>query len=361
MKKKIAFFTKHTAAGPSSRYRSYQYKSCFEQAGYEIEYYPLFPASYLKSLYEKGKKPMLTFLYAYIRRFFQVLFLKHYDIIFIEYELFPFTPFFIENLLLKNKKNIILDYDDAVFHNYDKSPNAVIRKLLGTKIYRLVHHAEYVITGSPYLTEVLQKYARRIVEIPTSVDYDRYNEAETTAISEKTNNNFRIGWIGSKTTSPNLLFLIPALKELQKKFAVELVLIGFDKFISQELQGVNHTLYGWSEATEIPLLKTFDVGIMPLTNDIFNNGKCGFKLIQYMACGLPTVSTPLVANVKINRSGLNLHATSAEDWIAALEEVYAKKVYYSNTVGALNRQIVKEFYSVEANNKELIKIFEQLK
>lgn len=361
MKKKIIYFTKHTSAGPSSRYRSFQYKNYFENEGYTIKYYPLFPASYLKSLYEKGKKPMLTFFYSYIKRFFQVLFLKRCDILFIEYELFPFTPFFIEELLLKNKKNIILDYDDAVFHNYDKSPSRIIRKLCANKIYRLVKLASHVITGSPYLTEVLGKHAKKITEISTSISFTRYQQGIK---NQQQKNNpgaaFRIGWIGSKTTSVNLLPLKQCFLELQEKYNTELALIGFDKFLVTELQGLHYQLIPWQEDTEIQQLLTFDAGIMPLTDDAFNNGKCGFKLIQYMACGLPTISTPLDANIKINRNKKNLHAVTIQDWKTAITAIINNRQYYKEEVGKENIEIVKQYYCAEASYIKYLEIFKSV-
>ena len=86
--------------------------------------------------------------------------------------------------------------------------------------------------------------------------------------------------------------------------------------MEQDLTGLHYTIYDWEEETEVRYLKTCDVGIMPLSDEPFNRGKCGFKLIQYMACGLPTISTPMEANVKINRDGNNLFATTPEEWLA---------------------------------------------
>ena len=172
--KRIVYFTKHTSAGPSSRHRSFAYHSFLREHQFAITAYPLFPASYLQTFYSTGSKPVLTVFKSYLKRFFQVLFLKKYDIVFIEYELFPYLPFWFEKLLLRNKKNIVFDYDDAIFHNYDKSKNAFIRWLCGNKIYKLVGFAELVITGSPYLTKTLSPCAKKVVEIATSITLSKY-------------------------------------------------------------------------------------------------------------------------------------------------------------------------------------------
>lgn len=358
MKKRITYFPKHTASAPSSRYRSYQYAKYFEEEGYELIFHPLYPDSYVIHLYSKGKRPLFTVAWSYIKRFFQLLFLRRYDIIYIQQELFPFIPFWVEKWLLKNKKNIILDYDDAAFHHYDKSNNSIIKKILHDKIYRLVQLADHVITGSPYLTEVLSAYTKNITEIPTSIDFEKYENA---VVAENKNDDaFVIGWIGSKTTSKNMLDIKDAFIQLQQKGKFCLALIGFDKFQEDELNGINHILYKWDEATEVSLLKSFDAGIMPLTNTPFNNGKCGFKLVQYMASGLPTISTPLAANVKINRSGENKHATTVEEWVFAIESMAVQKEHYKNVVGKKNIEIAKEYYSIQSNYKKYLQLFSML-
>jgi glycosyltransferase involved in cell wall biosynthesis len=358
MKHKIVYFTKYTDAGPTSRYRVYQYKSYLETNGFNVIIKPLFPTQYILDLYGKGKKNWLILLPKYIQRFFQILFLKNYDILYIEYELFPYLPIIFEKIALIGKRNIVLDYDDATFHTYNKSSHKFIQVLLGNKIYQLVKKAGVVITGSPYLTEQLQKFNDNIVEIPTSICFEKYKK-ENIAKSD-TSNTFKIGWLGSKNTSVNVLPLKNVFIELQKKYAIELLLVGFDKNVLQQLEGVNYQYIEWNPATEVETIASFNVGIMPLEDKFFNYGKCGFKLIQYMACGVPTVSTPLPANLKINRDNKNLFATTNKEWLIAFEKMIEEKEYYKNTVGEKNKQIVEQYYCVEANSKLYVDCFNNL-
>ncbi len=356
--KSIIFFTKHSWAGPSSRYRIFQYQKFYSDAGFIITNKPLFPNSYVATFYEKGHKPLFTVLLSYLKRFWQLTFMKKYDIVYVQYELFPFLPFFFEWIFLRNKKNLVLDYDDAVFHNYDKSPNKIIKKILGSKIFKLVKRAECVITGSPYLTKILSTYTNKVIEIPTSISFQKYNNANA-IVDSNVQDVFIIGWIGSKTTSVNLLPLKQCFIQLQKQYNIQLALIGFDHLLVGELDGINYMLYDWSADTEVKLLSSFHVGIMPLTPDVFNNGKCGFKLIQYMACGLPTISTPLEANKKINRSGNNLHAVTVEEWYNRFVKMMSNRSFYKK-VGDENKRIAQELYSIEANHLKYISIFNGL-
>ncbi len=356
--KSIIFFTKHSWAGPSSRYRIFQYQKFYTDAGYVITNKPLFPNSYVSTFYKKGHKPLFTVLLSYIKRFWQLLVIKKYGIVYVQYELFPFLPYFLEWLFLRNKRNVVIDYDDAIFHNYDKSSNKLVKFFLKNKIYKLVKLADCVITGSPYLTKVLSNHTNKIIEIPTSIEFQKYNLPVADLLKED-ESEFIIGWIGSKTTSVNILPLKKCLIKLQERYNITLALIGFDNLLKEKLNGLHFILHDWSADTEVKLLSSFHVGIMPLNNDVFNNGKCGFKLIQYMACGLPTISTPLEANVKINRSGNNHHASTEQEWYACFEKVFAKRSFYKN-VGEENKRIVQDYYSIENNHSKYISLFENL-
>ena len=358
-KKSLVYFTKHTTAGPSSRYRSYAYHSYLKANGFEITVHPLFPSFYLSFFYKWGRKPVFTALYAYARRFFQSVFIKKYNIIYIEYELFPYLPFWLEQWLLRKQKHIVIDYDDAVFHNYDNSKNKLVQRWCGDKIYRLVALADVVITGSPYLTKTLLPYAKEVVEIPTSVSIQLYNSTVAAHISTKEKQTFRIGWIGSATTSRFVLLIKDCLLQLHEIYNIKLVLIGFDTKLEKELQGLPYINYKWQQETEIALLKTCDVGIMPLPNEPFTQGKCGFKLIQYMACGLPTVSTPLEANIKINHGNDNLFATTTYEWYSCLSLIIQNGSFYKKS-GVKNKDIVQQFYATENNRNCYLSLFQRL-
>lgn len=358
-KKSIVYFTKHTMAGPSSRYRSYAYHAYLNGNGFAVTVYPLFPSSYLKRFYKSGRKPVLTVLYAYTRRLLQLLFLKKYDIIYIEYELFPYLPFRLEQWLLRKQTHIVTDYDDAIFHNYDKSRNAWIKKWCGNKIQQLAARADAVITGSPYLTRWMLPYAKEVIEIPTSISMQWYSSTQAAKLPDTEQNMFRIGWIGSATTSPFVLLVKDALIQFQALYNSQLVLIGFDKKLETQLEGLHYVNYPWQGDTEISLLKTCSVGIMPLSNEPFAMGKCGFKLIQYMACGLPTLSTPVEANVKINHGCDNLFANTTFEWYSCLSAMIQNGEFYKE-VGIKNKAVATEYYSVENNQKAYLTLFQNI-
>lgn len=358
-KKSIVYFTKHTTAGPSSRYRSYAYHSYLEKDGFTVTAHALFPSYYLKRFYKSGRKPVLIALCAYARRLLQLIFIKKYDIIYIEYELFPYLSFGLEKWLLRKQKHIVIDYDDAVFHNYDNSKKEWVKKWCGNKIQQLVALSDVVITGSPYLTRWMLPHAKEVTEIPTSISIQKYSATLPAKLPAEERKLFRIGWIGSATTSPFILLVKDALLQLQQLYNTTLVLIGFDKKLEKQLQGLQYVNYPWQEDTETSLLKTCDVGIMPLPNEPFANGKCGFKLIQYMACGLPTLSTPVEANIKINRGGDNLFANTKFEWYSCLAAIIQNQTFYQQT-GENNIAVAKEFYSIENNQIHYLSLFQNV-
>lgn len=355
--KKILFFSKYSEKGPSSRYRSFQYKN-FLESHFNLEYYPLFNDDYIQNLYTNKRTNYYQIVIAYLLRIFQVL--KHLGtnkLVVIEYELLPYFPPILEYLLFRTKVKFVVDYDDAIFHNYDLHPNVMVRYLYASKIPSVVKYAKLVITGSPYLSSHLNKFTNNIVEIPTSIHYANYRSKRQLKTNNKT---ISIGWIGSKSTSINVIKIIDVIKEIYKlNPKIKFKLMGFDNNLKSQSDFPNVEFYDWSAQEEFIFLNEIDLGIMPLEDTPFNRGKCGFKLVQYMAMGKPTLSTPLQANVKINRDNNNLFATSTTEWINCILEFSSNLSFYEQ-VGLKNQEIVKKYYSVEVNSINYINIFNQL-
>lgn len=347
----IIFFPKYTQIGPSSRYRIYQYLRYLKD--YNCIIHPFFDDKYRPGNFN-GVSAYFYVIGCYLKRLSNMLKLNKNDIVFVQYEFTQFSPFFVLFFKLRNIRYIV-DYDDAVFHDYDQSKSKIIRKLFKNKIACVIKNANYVITGSPYLTQYALKYNKNVIEIPTSINLDNYivNQKEE---SDK----FIIGWIGSKTTSVNLIGLIPAFESLLKDgFNFEIRCIGFDIELLDKFSHLPFKAIGWKAKTEVNEIGKFDVGIMPLTDNPFNNGKCAFKLIQYMACGIPTISTPLEANIKVNRDNNNLFSNNIEEWITNFKYCLNNHDSLKKT-GVKNRSIIEKFYTIQVNHNRYIKIFKNL-
>lgn len=351
---KILFFTKYDYNGPSSRYRIYQYFPLYKKNNLIISSNSLLGNWYLK----RNNFFFLFYFKAIISHFNRLYFILkafRYDLIYIEYELFPYFPPIFEFLFKKFNIKFVLDYDDAIFLNYKLSNNFLIRKFLTNKIDKIISYSDFVITGSPYLTQYASVFNKNVYEIPTSLNPESYKKKYTS-----TNNVLTIGWIGSKSTSNNLILLLDVFNMLNQFIKYELVLIGFDdslKFIFSK--DINVKFITWNSQTEIEEIDKLDVGIMPLSNSQWNLGKCGFKLIQYMACSKPTISTPLPVNVKINRDSNNLFANSDTEWLDAFIAIYNNRIRFMD-VGKKNYTIFSEYYSIEKNVNLYIEIFNKV-
>src|SRR5690554_2952057 len=148
---KVLLLSKYPRMGASSRLRSLQYLPALAEDGIEVTVSSLFDEDYLAELYGRGRRAKLRSLMSYLKRFFAFLTVFRYDVLWIEYEVFPYLPAFAERLLRLLNKPYVVDYDDAVFHNYDRSGSRLIRAFLGNKIDAVMRNAACVVAGNDYL------------------------------------------------------------------------------------------------------------------------------------------------------------------------------------------------------------------
>jgi glycosyltransferase involved in cell wall biosynthesis len=350
--KKILILTKHGKESASSRQRFFKYFAYWEKAGFSIRLNQLLDEDYLQYYNAGISYNRFKLLKNYVRRLiFLCKYGFHSDIIFIHRgELFPMIP---TTILLKAFQyigvKIIVDYDDAVFHSYDK--RTWVRKAIQSKHNSIIKLVDCVITGSPYLTSYCKKLNNKIVEIPTSIDLDEYK------LGNSKSDNFSIGWIGSKSTSLHLNLILPILLKFAEKYSVKIKLIGYAK--SLNLINDNVQIVDWQEGKDYELLRDIKIGIMPLKNEDYEKGKCGFKLVQYMASAKPFLASPLEANLKIDKNNQNLFAETNAEWMEALETVY-KNYDEFYEIGLNNRLIAEQFYSIQSNAKIYVDIFKNI-
>jgi glycosyltransferase involved in cell wall biosynthesis len=206
-----------------------------------------------------------------------------------------------------------------------------------------------VIVGNKYLAERARKAgAKRIEYLPLVVDLENYY-----AEPHKEDSVFTIGWIGSPTTAPYLYEVHPALKELCKGGRARLVLVGSGRI---QLDGVQTEILPWSEQTEVADIQGFDVGIMPVPDDPWTRGKCGFKLIQYMACSLPVVASPVGVNAEIVEDSVSgFLATTMSEWVDALGTL-RKNRSLRVRMGKAGRRAVEAKYCLQVTAPRLVSL-----
>ena len=342
----ILLLSRYENLGASSRYRSYQYLPYLYKQGINITVAPLFDDNYIKDLYTGKNKNLFKTLKAYAKRIVNLHYANNFDLIWLEKETLPWLPAWIEHKLGLSKATYIVDYDDAIFHRYDQYHFKLIRRILGKKIDHVMQYAALVLVGNEYLLERAKKAgAKRVEVLPTVIDLEKYP-------TNPFNNNdiFTIGWIGSPVTSHYLKLVMSALEEFCKKNTARIVLIGAKK---EELPNIPVEYVSWSEETEIKEIRKFDVGIMPLQDNVWERGKCGFKLIQYMACGLPIVGSPVGVNAKIIKHGINgYQAKNTNEWVWALQKIKGDQKLRQK-MGRAGREIVEKEYCLQVTAPRL--------
>lgn len=353
---KVLFLTKYDRLAANTRYRCLQYVPYLETAGIHCDVSPLLDDNYLRFKFLTGRFHFTTVLRAYLGRINKILKIRNYDAVVLHYELFPYLPPFFEWMLDILGVNYVYDFDDAIFHQYDANKNPILRFLLKKKIQRVIKHSKAVLAGNRYLARYAAKTSEHISIIPTVVDPDRYwagNKGE----AMHAHDTFTIGWIGSPSTVAYVKEKAQALQRFCAKYPAKLILVGSGAI---ELPGVPLTVREWSEESELEELKKFDVGIMPLTDDPWSRGKCGFKLIQYMACGLPVVASPVGVNEELVDHGKSGYlATTDEEWFLALEKLYLQKTMRIE-MGKHGLEKVEKGYSIKVYAPKVVQILREV-
>ena len=348
----VLALTKYSQSGASSRLRTYQYINDLKQGGITLNISPLLSDKYVEDL-QRGKKNYLEVLKGYIKRVFIVLFKRKVDFLWIEYEVFPWLPYFLENFLILRNKNYALDYDDAVFHSYDKSSSLLIRTLLGKKHNHLMRNSNFVSAGNEYLASKAKDFGSEKVEIiPTVVDLKKYSNP---SLKNKLENSrpMKVCWIGQRLTAKYLEPLNDLFSKLSQRGIAEFTCIGPDP----EKLGLNMKFEPWSESNEVELISKFDLGIMPLVDGYFERGKCGYKIIQYFACSLPVIASPVGVNSSIVDHKENGYlADSIEEWESFILEL-SNNPDLRIRMGKKGRMKVESCFSLQITSIELLRAF----
>ena len=309
----ILLLSRYSRLGASSRLRCYQYLPYLKDQGIDVTVASLLGNEYLKNLYAGRRVDLLSVIGAYVRRIGCLLKSNRFDLLWIEYEILPWLPAWAEKILALFGVPYIVDYDDAIFHRYDMHQLRIVRGILGNKIDEVMHRAALVIAGNKYLADRAKRAGARWIEcLPTVVNLEKYRPEPH---RKKPVVNF--GWIGSPTTAKYLYLVSHALARVCSDINARLILVGSGQI---QLDGVPTEIRTWSEETEVEDIQDFDVGIMPMPDDPWTRGKCGYKLIQYMACGRPVIASPVGMNQQIVENGVNgFLPTTVSDWVHALK------------------------------------------
>jgi glycosyltransferase involved in cell wall biosynthesis len=329
----------------STRYRLSQYEPGLLKEGIKIEVHSLLGDAYIQKSFIGEKYPAKYLVRDYLARAALLFRQGKYDVAIMNAELFPLLPGLIESHLLRIP--YIYDFDDAFFLKYRLDRFKKFSFLLRDKFNPIVKNAAAVTAGNHYLATYARQWNMATHMLPTVVDTTRYSP-----VPAKQKGVLTVGWVGSPSTSVYLKALAKPLEELGREGPVRFLVVGGHSAAIPCVEVIN---IPWSEASEVDMINTFDVGVMPLFDDEWARGKCAFKLIQYMACGVPMVASPVGANLEVVTSECGLLARSSDEWLAGLRTLRDSPALRFR-LGEAGRQRIEEHYSLHTALPKLAEV-----
>jgi glycosyltransferase involved in cell wall biosynthesis len=332
--------------GAGCRFRVSHYIPYLQANGIHVTVLPFYTPEFFKLVYQRGHfaRKAAAFSRLVARRFRVLRELENYDLVWLYREAIPIGPPVIERAIVRRGVPIVFDFDDAIFLRNVSEANRIVSVLKSTRrVGEIVGFSEHVMAGNSFLGDYARRFSAKVTVVPTTVDTTRFRpRADRDTIPA---DGPVVGWIGSPTTYHYVEALAPLLKELALRHRFTLKISGAGKPV--HFDGVRVSDVPWSMANEVELFNTCDVGVYPLEDDDWARGKCGFKAIQFMACGVPVVAAAVGVNREIIRDGENgfLASTPAE-WRAKLEQLLTD-ADLRRRFSIAGRQTIEQRYSLQ--------------
>ncbi len=348
-KKSVLFIVPYPEKkAPGQRFRFELFLNSLNKAGISYQVKPFLRDRAYEVIFRKGHllHKLSAVISGFIRRLVQLASSMSYDFIYIYREATPVGPPWWEWTMHVFGKKVIYDFDDAIWlkdDNEKRFPGSLKWK---QKVPRICKWSYKISVGNAYLHSYAEKFNPRAEIIPTVVDTAHHTPG--------LNNHsiLTIGWTGSHSTLPYLDSVMPVLRKLHEQADFRFIIIadqdpGFsDEFVE---------FRKWNIETEIKDLKEIDIGIMPLPDSPWAKGKCGFKLIQYLALEIPAVASDVGVNRKI-LGDAGYICSSNEEWENALYQLLNNKKL-RNEMGISGRKFIEENYSLMAVEEKFIGLF----
>jgi glycosyltransferase involved in cell wall biosynthesis len=292
----------------SSRVRIYQYLPHLAAHGIRARVAPLFP----RPAERPGPAGRAAARLRTLQRvcLLSVLAPRH-DVTVIQRLLLPET---FQRLIARRARRLVFEVDDAIYATHPGMPDG--RRVAGRARRRFasaVAHSDAVFASTPAIVAAARAEGARVFELPSPVDCDRYRPRPRSAAPDVV-----VGWIGGPSTAMYLRPLLPVCRRLARRHpGVVFEAIGADGSVDL----APFRVHPWSLETELDLLARFDIGVMPLDDDEWARGKAAYKLLQYMACGIPAVASPIGVSAALLDGAHGLAAAGPVEWEAALSSL----------------------------------------
>jgi len=341
---------------PSQRFRFEQYFASLKGHGIHYEVKPFFRSEEWLAFKKSGSKltKLLILIRALMHRFAHVVYAKNFDCVFVHREATPIGPPWAEWIIARVfRTKMIYDFDDAIWTTDQESESDLERFLRYRSKVRLICSWSYRVScGNSYLAAYASRYNSRVTINPTTIDTETWHNPDLH--TKKSSTQLTIGWTGSRSTTKYVQNLLPVFEELKKRIGdIRFLIIAdcppdFGRHLIEFKE--------WTVKREIQDLMEIDIGVMPLPDDEWTRGKCGFKLLQYMALGIPAVASPVGVNAELIDGSNGYLASNGKQWIQALEQLITDSNLRKD-LGQRGRQTVREHYSVDSNLDNFLALF----
>ncbi len=340
---------------PSARFRIELYEDALRNNNFQFETVFFWDIQARNILYKDGKSFQKIFgvIKGFARRFITLFTVLKYDYVFVLREASPIGPPFFEWVYAKLfRKKMIYDFDDAIWIPQISESHSWVKFAKSFwKVRKICKWAYRISVGNDYLYDYAARFNKNVRINPTCVDTVRKHNIVKDQQSEKV----VIGWTGSFSTLHYLNEVVHVLQELEKKYEFEFLVIA-DQNPNLSLRSFK--FIEWNEENEINDLIQCNIGIMPLYNNEFAQGKCGFKIIQFLSLGIPVVASPIGVNEQIVDAGINgFLCSTMQDWMLALEKLLTE-ASLRRQMGISGRKKIEEYYSEASNEKNFISLFD---
>lgn len=339
---------------PSQRFRFEQYYPALQKASIEYEIAPFLDDKTWQILYKPGHQlaKVMGILAGFLRRKLLMFRVRKFDYVFLHREATPIGPPIFEWFMAKVLgAKIIYDFDDAIWLPNTSEHNQIAAKLKWHhKVDSICKWAYKVSCGNEYLCNYARQFNSKVVLNPTTIDtVNHHNQVKNQHTAKVV-----VGWTGTHSTVEYLNELVPVLQKLEHECTFEFRVISNRP---PDFQLKSLVYFDWQKDTEIEDLLQFNFGVMPLTDDKWAQGKCGFKALQYMSLGMPAVVSPVGVNTRIVTNGVDgFLCTTPAEWEIALRQLITNETLRAE-MGQAARRKIEGHYSVLSNSGNFLSLF----
>ena len=353
--KKLLLLTTYDRNSPSSRMRHIRFIDYLSEQGFLVVHQSFFKYSTLESRYHGKNLRVTVVMRSYYERMKILFKLRNFDVIWIEKEMIPYSPRWVEKLLFLNfRGKVVIDFDDDLFSKYRTQIPRLLRMTFGKYSIIDLVNITYTTSSKNMFRKINQQAEKSTAELlPYYLDLERYPK-KSKIHKNKRAEDLVVGWIGNPFTSISQLGTnLEILKSISNIVSVSLM--GASETFS-EIPNVQ--VIEWSEDTEVAFLSSVDIAIMPLPNNEFTEGKSGLKAVQFMACGVPVIASPYSNSIELLTQGRGVIAESPDEWISNLNLLISDPDR-RNIMGEKSAKWIKANYDIRKFQANLLEILDK--